>query len=116
LYVLRTIINRKQGDDMSSHSQFGPDPSRASAHSVGAAGAGLAAGIASAVGVGIVNAMNARSLADGRSITVAEWRATVNFLEGHCQLFDKQVKELSLENLQLRAQLEIALCRAKRRS
>jgi hypothetical protein len=97
---------------MSSHSQFGPDPSRASAHSVGAAGAGLSAGIASAVGVGLVNAMNARSLADGRAITVAEWQATVDFLEVHCQRFDKQVKELSLENLQLRAQLAIARFRA----
>jgi hypothetical protein len=99
---------------VSSHSQFGPDPSRASAHSIGAGGFAGASALAGAVGVGIVNAMNARSLADGRSITVAEWQATVDFLEGHCQRFDKQVKELSLENLQLRAQLEIALFRANR--
>jgi hypothetical protein len=114
LYVIRTIKHKQEGHDMSSHSNFGPDPSRASAHSVGAAGFGMAAGLASAVGVGLVNAMQARSLAAGRAITVAEWRATVDFLEAHCREFDATVKAQSLEILQLRAQLEIARFRANR--
>jgi hypothetical protein len=112
LYVIRTVISRKQGDDMSSHSQFGPDPSRASAHSIGAGGFAGASALAGAVGVGIVNAMNARSLADGRAITVAEWQATVSFLEAQCQRLDKLNKDQRVENLQLLAQLEIARFRS----
>jgi hypothetical protein len=93
-----------------------------STHTVGAVGASLAGGIAAAVGLGIVNAMHARSLADGRSITMADWRATVDFLEAHCQRFtrwlrerDDKIKALELENLRLRAELEIAKFRAQTR-
>ena len=99
---------------MSSPSNFGPDPSRANAHDIAFGGVAVAAGIASALGLGLVNAMAARSLSDGRSITVAEWQATVDFLEAHCRRLDAKVKAQSLETLQLRAQLEIARFRAGR--
>ena len=72
--------------------------------------------------MGIVNAMNARSLADGRAIAIADWHATVNFLEAHCQRFtrwirerDDKIKAQAREILQLRAELEIAKFRAQTR-
>jgi hypothetical protein len=112
-----------------SNSQFGSDPTQMSTRAVGAVGVGIAGGIATAVGLGIVNAMNARSLADGRAITIADWHATVTFLEAHCHRFtrwlrerdetirdrDKTIKVQAREILQLRAELEIAKFRAQTR-
>jgi hypothetical protein len=107
---------------MKSNSQFGPDPSQYNGRAVGA-GMSAAGAISAALAVGLVNAMNARALADGRAITVADWSATVHILEMHCQKFDADLKaekksnrDLKLENLQLLARLEIALCRAKLRN
>jgi hypothetical protein len=107
---------------MKSNSQFGPDPSRWH-NGVANTGMTAAGAISAALAVGLVNAMNARALADGRAITVADWSATVHILEMHCQKFDADLKaekksnrDLKLENLQLLARLEIALCRAKLRS
>jgi hypothetical protein len=107
-------LQQTEGKTMSSHSQFGPDPSAANAHDIAFGGVAVAAGIASVVGLGLVNAMAARSLADGRAITVAEWQATVDFLEACCRRLDKQVKGQSLEILQLHARLEIALFRGRK--
>jgi hypothetical protein len=99
-------------------SSFGPDPSRYH-HGIQNAGITAAGAISAALAVGLVNAMNARALADGRAITIREWEATVHLLEMHCQKFDADgkrkdaaIRKLSLEILQLRAQYGIAQYRA----
>jgi len=106
---------------MKSNSQFGRDPSQYNGHAV-AGGMAAASAISSALATGILNAMNDNALAAGRAITLEEWAATVNYLEAWCQKFGRTVKEqatelsaVKLENLKLRAELEIARFRATTR-
>ena len=80
-----------------SHTNFNGNRFAAGSTALVAVGVG-------ALGVGIVNAMQRRQRADGIAFTVAEYNATIDFLEAHCLQFERETRALRRQNARLEAQ------------